>query len=100
MKHEIKVEFLHSEILRELIEKAYFESGTMGKISGKNHFLKVNESDEILYTTLKGLNNATIKIINDIIDGSMRFLVDEIENEIRIYAVSIFCIKEDKYTFY
>lgn len=101
MKHEIKVEFSDSKALQELIEKAYFEQGTKGKISGQNHFLKIEESDEVLHTVFKGLNNATVKIINeDIVEGSMRFLIDETHNEIRIYAVSIFCIKEDKYSFY
>ena len=100
MRHEIKVEFSDSKALQELIEKAYFEQGTMGRITGSNHYLRIDEGDEVLYTVLNGLNNATIKIINEIIDGSMRFLIDETQGELRIYAVSIFCIKEDKYSFY
>lgn len=101
MKHEIKIEFSDSKALQELIEKAYFEKGTKGRISGKEHFIKIEETDEVLHTVFKGLNNATVKIINeDVIEGSMRFLIDETHNEVRIYAVSIFCIKEDKYSFY
>lgn len=101
MKHEIKVEFSDSKALQELIEKAYFEKGTKGKISGNQHYIRIDESDDVLHTVFKGLNNATVKIINDdVLEGSMRFLIDETQGEIRIYAASIYCIKEDKYSFY
>ncbi len=102
MKHEIKIEFTDSKSLQALIEKAYFEQGTMGRIKGQDHFLRIDESDDVLHTVFKGLNNATVKILNDdLIEGSMRFLIDETSGEIRIYAVSIFCVKdEDKYSFY
>jgi hypothetical protein len=101
MKHEIKIEYSDSIALQELIEKAYFENGTKGKISGSQHYLKIDENDNVLHTVFKGLNNATVKITNDnILDGSMRFFIDETHNELRIYAASVFCIKEDKYSFY
>lgn len=101
MKHEIKVEFSNSEKLKDIIEKAYFEEGLLGKIVGKKHFIKVDESDEILYTIFNGLNNATVKIFNEeIIDGNMRFMIDETQDELRLYPISIYCIKEEKYTFY
>jgi hypothetical protein len=101
MKHEIKIEFSDSKGLQKLIENAYFEKGTKGKIAGKEHFIKINEDDVVLYTVFKGLNNAIIKIINeDIVEGSMRFMIDETQGEIRIYPVSIYCLKEDRYSFY
>ncbi len=102
IKHEIKVELKKTDEMKSLIEKAYFEEGQMGKILGKNHYLTIPESDEINHTIFKGLNNVTAKIINDdIIDGTMRFLVDESEGEVRLYPISIYCIKEeDKYIFY
>jgi hypothetical protein len=101
MKHEIKIEFSDAKVLQSLIEKAYFEKGTKGKISGSDHYIKIDESDDVLHTVFKGLNNATVKIINDdVLEGSMRFLIDETQGEIRIYAASIYCIKEDKYSFY
>ena len=100
VKHEIKVEFNNSEVIEKLIEKSYFEEGLKGKILGKKNFLKIEESDEINYTIFKGLNNATVKITNEIIDGSMRFMVDETEGEVRLYPISIYCVKEEKYTFY
>ena len=100
VKHEIKVELSDSTSIQEIIEKAYFEEGQMGKILGKKHYLTIDESDEINYTIFKGLNNATVKITNEIIDGSMRFMVDETEGDIRLYPISVYCVKEQKYSFY
>lgn len=102
MKHEIKVEFSKTELLKDIIEKAYFEEGLGGKILGKKHFIKVDEEvDDVSYVIFKGLNNATVKITNEIIDGSMRFLIDETSGEVRLYPVSIYCIREEeKYSFY
>lgn len=101
MKHEIKIEFSDTKVLQDLIDKAYFDKGTKGKISGNKHYIKIDEGDDVLYTVFKGLNGATTKIINeDLIDGSMRFIIDETSGEVRIYAASIYCIKEDKYIFY
>ena len=102
--HEIKLELSDSTSIQEIIENTYFEEGQMGKILGKKHYLTNNESDEINYTIFKGLNNATVRITNEIIDGSMRFMVDETEGDIRLYPISVYCIpkgdKELKYSFY
>lgn len=103
MKHEIKVEFSNSDILKGIIEKAYFEEGYAGKIMGNENFIKVDEEiDDVSYVIFKGLHNATVKITNsDVIDGAMRFLIDENNNEVRLYPISIYCVKEDnRYTFY
>jgi hypothetical protein len=101
IKHEIKVEFSNTDAIRNLIEKAYFEEGYMGKIMGKDHFIKVDESNDVDYTIFKGLNSVTAKITNEAIDGAMRFMIDETQGEIRLYPISIYCIKEeDKYIFY
>ena len=100
VKHEIKVELSDSTTIQQIIEKAYFEEGFKGKILGKKHFLTIDETDEINHTIFKGLNNATVKITNEIIDGSMRFMVDETEGEVRLYPISINCVKEEKYSFY
>lgn len=103
VKHEIKVECSATDALRSIIEKSYFIEGLAGKIQGKENYMVLSEQmDEVAHTVLKGLHNATVKIINpDIIDGAMRFMVDESEGELRIYPISIYCIKEDeKYIFY
>jgi len=103
MKHEIKVEFSNGEVLKKIIEKAYFEEGLSGKIIGKENFIIVNEEvDDVSYAIFKGLNNATVKITNlEVIDGSMRFMIDETSGELRLYPISIYCVKEEeRYTFY
>jgi hypothetical protein len=100
IKHEIKVELSDSNTIQELIEKTYFEEGNHGKILGKKHYLTIEQEDDINYTIFKGLNNATVKIMNDIIDGNMRFIVDETNGDLRLYPISIYCIKEERYSFY
>lgn len=102
VKHEIKVEFNNSEALRKIIETAYFDEGFGGKILGKKHYITINESDDINYTIFKDLNNVTVKITNDeVIDGTMRFVIDENEGEVRLYPISIYSIKEEnRYIFY
>jgi hypothetical protein len=100
IKHEIKVELSDSNSIQELIEKTYFEEGDRGKIIGKKHYLTIEEEDDINYTIFKGLNNATVKVMNDIIDGNMRFIVDESNGDVRLYPISIYCIKEERYSFY
>ncbi len=102
IKHEIKVEYSNSDELKSIIEKAYFEEGQMGKIMTKEHFIKIDESDDVNYTIFRGLNSVTAKITNEeILDGAMRFMIDETQGEVRLYPISIYCIKDDsKYIFY
>jgi hypothetical protein len=102
IKHEIKVEFSNSDILQSLINKAYFEEGYLGKIMGNKNYIIVDEKiDDVAYTIFKGLNSTTAKITNEIIDGTMRFMIDETQGEVRLYPISIYCIQENgKYIFY
>ncbi len=100
MKNELKIEFNNTEVLENFIKKSYFYEGDRGKLLGK-HSILINETD-INHTILKGMNNLPIRILNDnLIDGSMRFIVDE-SNGVKIIAISIYCITDDgaKYTFY
>ena len=101
-KHEIRVEIKRTEEIKNLIQLAYFEEGFGGKIIGKKHFLTISQDDEINWTIFNGLHNSTVKVVNeDIIDGAMRFVIDESEGEVRLYPISIYCIQEeDRYIFY
>jgi hypothetical protein len=101
LKNEIKVDFSNTEVLRDIIEKAYFKDGFEGKILGKKHFITIKETDEEWHT-FKDLNKVTVKVNNpDVIDGSMRFMIDESDGTIKLHPISIYCIKEeDKYIFY
>jgi len=104
IKHEIRVELSNDYIedLEKIIDKAFFKEGFGGKITdSKKHFIEIK--DDVNLAIFKGLNNATVRIINDdIISGVMRFFVDESNNGIRLYPISIYCIKveDDKYSFY
>lgn len=102
VKHEIKVEISKPVELKNLIEKAYFEEGDRGKVLGKKNFLKITKEDDVNYTIFKDLNGATVKVTNsEIIDGTMRFMVEESEEDINLYPISIYAIVDnDKYIFY
>ena len=100
VKHEIKIPLHNGEELKTLIQKSYFEEGDRGKLLGKKNFIKIN--DDVNHAIFKGLNNITVKITNeDVIDGSMRFVVEEKSDEIRLYPISIYAIPDgEKYIFY
>jgi hypothetical protein len=104
MKSEIKIEFSKTDLLKDLIQKAYFEEGYLGKLLTKNNYIEVSEDvDDIVYTVVKGLNNATLKVTNpEIFDGSCRFIVDDTGNNPKLFPISMYCIIDDnqKYIFY
>lgn len=101
MKYELKIEFKEKEQLKQIIEKSYFEDGTKGKLVGKKAYLTINQDDP-LFIVFKGLNNITAKLTNDeIIDGSMRCVVDENGERINLFPVNNYCVVEhEKYSFY
>lgn len=101
MKYELKIEIKDKNQLNQVIEESYFKEGTKGKLVGKKSSLKISKDDP-LFIVFKGLNNMTAKIINeDLIDGSVRCVVDETSDMISLYPVNPYCIIEDeKYSFY
>jgi hypothetical protein len=101
MKYELKIEYRDKVQLDNVIKESYFNTGTKGKLVGKKISLKISKEDP-LFIVFKGLNNMTAKIINeDIIDGSVRCVVDETSDMINLYPVNPYCILEDeKYSFY
>ena len=104
MKSEIKIEFSNQTELKRVIEKAYFEEGYLGKLLTNTNFVEITpEVDDVFYTVIKGLNNATIKVSNnDLIDGTCRFIVDDTGENPKIFPISMYCIVDDnkKYIFY
>lgn len=103
MKSELKIDYKNSEILKEVIEKTYFEYGQLGKIMGRKIPLTITPSDDILFTILSGLDRSTIKIQNDdIIDGYFRLFVEEESDNIKLYPISTYCIptEDGRYSFY
>ena len=101
-KHEIKVELNKVEDLKKIIELSYFEEGFGGKLIGKKHYISIPKEDDLNWAIFNGLHNTTVKIIcEEVIDGTMRFVIDESEGDVRLYPISIYCIKEeDRYIFY
>ena len=101
MKYELKIEFQDEKQLENVIQSSYFEDGQLGKLVGKKSHLRINNQDP-LFSNFKGLNNATVKVLNEeMLDGSMRCVVDENDNFIDLYPINNFCIFENKkYTFY
>jgi hypothetical protein len=103
VKYEIKIELSKTEDIKTLIESAYFKDGFGGKILGNNQYLTITPVDDINWSIFNGLDNTTCKILNEeIIDGTLRFVIEQYQDsEIRLYPISIYCIKEsDKYIFY
>lgn len=104
MKNEIKVEFGNKEILENLIKKSYFEGGQMGRLMGQKNFIELTpQVDDVVHTVAKGLHNATIKLTNsELIDGAFRFIIEDINDEIKLIPISMFCIVDEnqKYSFY
>jgi len=100
VKYEIKIPFTNSEDLKNLIQNAYFNEGNMGKLSGRKNSLKIN--DDVNLAIFKGLNNITVKLYNDeVIDGTMRFVVEENSDEILLYPISNYAIPEgERFSFY
>jgi hypothetical protein len=101
MKYELKIEYKDKSQLDQVIKKSYFDDGTKGKLIGQKSSLKIHKDDP-LFIVFKGLNNMTAKILNDeLIDGSVRCVVDETPEEIKLFPVNPYCIIEDeKYSFY
>jgi hypothetical protein len=103
IKYEIKVELPYNEELKSVIKGAYFSNGNDGKICDSNkHYIKIPYSDEVNYAIFRGLNSCTVKILNStLIDGSMRFMVTEDTDGLKLNPISIYCIKDaNKYIFY
>jgi hypothetical protein len=101
VKYEVKMELDNSDLLKSLIEKSYFDNGNLGKINGNKNFITIDNTFEI-YNELKELTNSSIKISNqEIIDGTIRFMVTNENDLVKLEPISIYCVKEeDKYSFY
>jgi len=101
MKYELKIEFNNNSELKSLIDNAYFGPNNMGKLSGQKGSLRIDKEDP-LYIIFRGLNNAIVRIHNnEMIDGSMKLVIDEHEWGVNLFPCSTYCIIEDeKYSFY
>jgi hypothetical protein len=94
-KHEVKVELSNKDLILETIQKTYPKK-KQGKINGKDNFFEVGK-DEENFSVFKGLGGSTVKISNQsIIDGTLRVMVEEKGENIKLYPISIYCVKDEE----
>lgn len=96
MKHELKIEFKDTKVLLDFIKSSY----NNGYLTDKSKKL-IFEKNSTTYNLCKGLTNLPVRLWNDeIIDGTIRFIIEEEEEVISLYPCSI-CYEEDnnKYSF-
>jgi hypothetical protein len=100
MKYELKIEYKNPTQLEKVIQSSYFEDNN-GKLKGKKDCVSISQEDP-LFIIFSGLNNITVKLTNEeLVDGSMRCVVNELEDRIELYPINCYCIIEDKkYSFY
>lgn len=101
MKYELKLSYDNQELLIDSIQKTYFDYGDRGKMLKRKIKLPV-EKDSANWIVLKGLNNMTCKIeSSDLIDGTLRCSIEEIDDQINLIPCALYCIREgEKYSFY
>ena len=101
MKYEIKIDFTDEAKLKEIVNNTYFGKLGNGKmLKNKDEFFFPNEDSNSII--LKGLNNMTVRVINNNqIDGFLRCSVREENNGVYLTPCNIYCIVDNgKYSFY
>lgn len=100
MKYELKMEYYDNNLLKSVISEVYF-GDIPGKLSNKFKSGIYLEKDYPNYNDFKGMNNHVVKLYNEIIDGSLRLSIEEMEDCVFLKPCSIYCIIENnKYSFY
>ena len=96
MKHELRFEFKDTKLLTSFIESCYND----GVLADKNKKMTFDKTSHI-YNLCKGLSNLTVRIWNDeILDGTMRLIIDDTGNEVLLYPCSIvYVMDNNKYSF-
>jgi hypothetical protein len=96
MKHELKFEFKDTKTLLPFIESCY-GNGVLVDKTKKMTFDKTSH----FYSLCKGLSNLAVRIWNDeIIDGTMRFIIEEHPENVDLYPCSIiYEMDNNKYSF-
>ena len=93
-KHEVKVEIFDKDLILKTIKETYPDKN-QGKINGNNNFLEITSKEEN-FPVFKGLNGSTVKISNqELIDGNLRVMVEENGDSVKLFPISIYCIKDD-----
>jgi hypothetical protein len=96
MKHELKIEYKDTKTFSNFIKSCY-DNGVLVNKNAKIIFDKKSN----FYNLCKGLSNHTIRLTNEeLIDGSLRFSIQEEKDIIVLYPCSIIYEMDDnKYSF-
>ena len=96
MKYELRIEFKDTKLFIDYIKKTY-KNGILNDRSQKITFNK--ETD--IFKLCKGLNSIAVRLYNEeIIDGALRCILIEKEDEISFFPCSLYCEQENnKYSF-
>lgn len=96
MKHELKIEYKDTKTFSAFIRETY----NNGVLTNKNSKM-IFEKNSNIYSICRGLSNHTIRLTNDeLIDGSLRFSIQEENDRIYLYPCSIvYEMDGNKYSF-
>ena len=96
MKHEIKIEFKDTKLLLDFIKSTY----TNGYLSDRTKKMDFDKDTNIFFLC-KGLSNHTVRLWNEeIIDGTLRLIIQENKDTISLYPCSIhYEMDNEKYSF-
>ena len=96
MKYELKIEFREIDIFVSFLKKTY-QNGVLFDRTQQLEF----DKDSNIYSICKGLANLCVRLSNDeLIDGSLRFIITESEDKIFLTPCSLYYEYENnKYSF-
>ena len=105
MVYEMKLDFKDTKKIHELVKDVY-DNGRLNNPVSNRKYLTIYPEDAI-FIAIKGLDNLTVKLQNESINGSMRFSIfeklDDSTNvsEIHLTPANPYMIMEgNKYSFY
>ena len=85
MKYDIKIDFKDIKILSRYIKSVY----NNGYLIDKSKPLEIAENS-FIFPLCKGLTNHTVRLCNEeLIDGSLRLIIEEHSNVILLYPASM-----------
>ena len=96
MKYELRLEFKDTKFFIDFIKKSYKD----GVLVDRNQKIVFDKNDPS-FSLCKGLTNLSARLYNeDIIDGTLRFIICEEQDNVSLYPCSLYCDYENnKYSF-
>jgi hypothetical protein len=96
MKYELRIEIKDTGRFLDLIKKSYKN----GFLADKNQKL-IYDNQSHIFHLCKGLTNLTARLYNEeIIEGTIKFLISEEQNCVYLYPCSLYCeFENNRYIF-